>query len=847
MSVRQTTDKKIPISKLVSSFGQHGEASKTLASASAGKTSFTARRRLLFVTSVVTAASLFLFSAVPAPAAEASSMGANPDFTQGDKIPEGADHDWNLGATGARGWIFSDQLVTTDARQIAITEVEQDSPADGILAVDDVILGVGGKPFSCDPRTELGKALTTAESESGGGSLSLIRWRDGKTENVVVKMPVLGTYSATAPYNCRKSQRILEQGCQALALRVADPSYRPNPIPRSLNALALLASGNPQYLPLVKREAHWAADFSAGSFQTWYYGYVVILLAEYKIETHDDTVMPGLRRLALEAANGQSIVGSWGHKFAGPDGRLQGYGMMNSPGLPLTISLILAREAGVDDPKVSEAIEKSARLIRFYAGKGAVPYGDHHPWIQTHEDNGKCGMAAVMFNLLGEAEAAEFFSRMSVASHGAERDTGHTGNFFNILWSLPGVALSGPQATGAWMREFGAWYFDLARRWDGTFLHQGPPQLGNDKYAGWDCTGAYLLAYAMPRKKIYLTGKRPSVVPQHTAAASQALILDGRGWSNKDRNSFYDKLDEEALMSRLGSWSPVVRQRAAMALARREEAPISTLTKMLQSPRLEFRYGACQALALLKDTAAPAVPALKNTFQEDDLWLRVQAAEALAGIGEPAMSAVPDLLKLLANGPSEKDPRGMEQRYLCFALFNRRGGMLGRSLMGVDREALYTAVRAGLCNEDGRARGSIGSVYQNLSYEEIKPLLPAIYQAVIEPAPSGIMFADGIRIEGLKLLAKHRVKEGIGACLKYTRTQNPWGSEKRTTELMKILLGYGAHAKSAIPELKQIADGFENGEENFPRKLSLEKARAVRETIHAIESLNDYPELIRIE
>ena len=55
---------------------------------------------------------------------------ANPDFTQGEKIPSGANHDWTLGATGARGWMFSDKLVTTDARQIAITEVEKDSPAD---------------------------------------------------------------------------------------------------------------------------------------------------------------------------------------------------------------------------------------------------------------------------------------------------------------------------------------------------------------------------------------------------------------------------------------------------------------------------------------------------------------------------------------------------------------------------------------------------------------------------------------------------------------------------------------------------------------------------------------------
>ena len=135
---------------------------------------------------------------------------------------------------------------------------------------------------------------------------------------------------------------------------------------------------------------------------TWWYGYVIMLLAEYQMASGDDSFLPGLRRLALEAANGQSIVGSWGHKFAGPDGRLVGYGMMNSPGVPLTISLVLAREAGVDDAKLHRAIERSARLLRFYAGKGAIPYGDHPPWIETHEDNGKCGMAAVLFNLLGE-------------------------------------------------------------------------------------------------------------------------------------------------------------------------------------------------------------------------------------------------------------------------------------------------------------------------------------------------------------------------------------------------------------------------------------------------------------
>ena len=771
-----------------------------------------------------------------------------PDFTQGAKIPEDAKHDWNLGATGLRGWMYCDKMVTSDARQIAITKVAKGSPAYGILEVGDVILGVGGKPFSYDPRTEMGKALTASESEAGSGELTLSRWRAGSSEEVVVKIPVLGTYSPTAPYDCPKSKRILEQGCRELAKRMEDPSYtrRLDPIPRSLNALALLASGQESYLPLIQKEVQWAASFKDEGMATWYYGYVMMLLAEYKIATGDDSVMPGLKRLALEAANGQSAVGSWGHRFARPDGRLYGYGMMNAPGLPLTISMVMARQAGVEDPALDRAIELSVRLMRFYIHKGAIPYGDHHPWIETHEDNGKCGMASVLFNLIGESKGAEFFSRMSVAAHGPERDTGHTGNFFNILWSLPGISQSGPNATGAWMNEFGGWYFDLARRFDGSFLHQGPPENDRDSYAGWDCTGSYLLAYAMPLKKLYLTGKKSDAVPKLDVATAESLIDDGRGWNNKDRNSFYDALSNEQLLERLGSWSPVVRERAAMALGRRKSVPVEPLIQMLDSPSLEARYGACQGLSQLRRRGMPAVAALQKTLAHDDLWLRIKAAEALAAIGKPAMQTVPQLLELLAQVDLENDPRGMQQRYLSFALFER-DGMLGRSLEGVDREALYNAVRAGLKNQDGRARGSIGSVYRQLSLGEILPLLPAIHEAIIQPAPSGEMFADGIRVEGLRLLAEHHIEEGISALVLYTRDQNPWESQNRTPELMKILLSYGAHAKGVIPELTKIANYFEKEEEDFPRDLGLMKAKSVRDTITAIEAATDSPALIRLK
>jgi PDZ domain-containing secreted protein len=106
---------------------------------------------------------------------------AIPDFTRGDKIPPGHNHDWTLGPTGAVGWIYSNRLETTQARQILVTKVEPSSPSDGILDKGDVIIGVAGEQFQFDPRVELGRAVTAAEASSGKLELSI--WRNEKTKD----------------------------------------------------------------------------------------------------------------------------------------------------------------------------------------------------------------------------------------------------------------------------------------------------------------------------------------------------------------------------------------------------------------------------------------------------------------------------------------------------------------------------------------------------------------------------------------------------------------------------------------------------------------------------------------
>lgn len=763
--------------------------------------------------------------AAPVPAFAAAKPKAlpMPDFTKGDTVPKDGPHDWTLGPTGARGWIYTANGHSAEARQILVTAVAKGSPAAAVLSVGDVILGVDGKSFSGDARIQFANAVGVAETEKGGGKLSLLRWRAGNTEEVVVLLPVLGSYSATAPYDCPKSKHIFELGCQSLARRMAGPDYTRglNPIPRSLNALALLASGNKQYVPLLQKEARWAADFSADSFATWYYGYVLTFLAEYVIATGDQSVMLGLKRLAMEAANGQSAVGTWGHKFAMPNGNLNGYGCMNQPGLSLCIGMVLARDAGVKDPALDRAIAKASGFVRWYVNKGAVPYGDHQPF-PAHEDNGKCSSAAVLYDLLGDREAAEFFAKMSTAAY-SERERGHTGNYFNVLWALPGVARIGPLATGAYLKEQ-AWYYDLARSWDTSFLYQGAPvgEEEHGKYAGWDCSGGYLLAYALPLKSLHLTGKKPFSVPAFNALQVEGVIAAGRDYPYKNAENPYDRRTNEQLLAGLSSWSSAVRLRSSATLGKRQGNFLPDVLKLLASTNRDARYGACEALGALGPRADAAAPQLRALLKDPDPWLQSLAAEALPNLSAEARKAsVSDLLAMTLR-PNPDDPRHMAQRAAAVALFSPYPGrrepksILAESLDGVDRQLLYPAVQSLLQNEDSVARASVRKVFNELTDCDLVALLPAIAQAIERLAPSNEMFGDGIRLAGLDLLSRLHIREGMILCVSVMEPAR-WGAGKRLGPCIEYLQRYGNHAKAVLPQLRairaQLADAAGRGEQ----------------------------------
>ncbi|MBK8978461.1 MAG: HEAT repeat domain-containing protein [Planctomycetes bacterium] len=774
-----------------------------------------------------------------------------PDLTAGGQPDD--KHDWNLGPTGARGWIWGWKLETTDARQILVTTVEPGSPADGVLQPGDVILGTGGVPFDRDARRQLGDAITRAEGRAGKGRLALSLWRDGDRRDVELRLPVLGDYGDGAPWQCEKSARILDRACEHIA------GHMKGDIDGMMNALALLATGRSEYVDEVRALARQIAAGTGtlsltgrtSGMMSWIWGYRTLFLTEYHLATGDVTVLGAIRTYATKIAEGQSGVGTWGHGMAWPDlnegrlhGSLGGYGALNQAGLVCHLALVLARRCGVQGDEIDAAIERANRFAAFYVGKGAIPYGDHRPGWQVHDDNGKNSIAALIFDLQGRSEEARFFAKMTTASY-AERERGHTGNYFSFLWGPLGVSRAGPAAAAAFLAEQ-RWYYDLARRHDGSFGYQGGAGMsgGEHKYADWDCTGAFVLACALPQRRLFITGRDARADRALTGAELTDVIEAGRGFDSWDLGAaHYAGKSVDELRGLLRSWSPAVRHRAAQALAEAAGDHVPHLLELLGSTSLDARYGACQALAALGPRAAPAVAALTGTLGEDDVWLRIQAAYSLAAIGAPARSAVPTMLRLAVRDDRD-DPREFTQRYLAFCLFYPGGaldmrGLLARSLDGVDRELLYPAIRRLLRNDDGRARGAVATVYQHLDLDEIAPLLPAIVQAIEVPSPSGVMFASGIRLAGLDLLATHRIAEGMQLCLQVTEIER-WGKQDRIERCLDILARYGGAAKAVLPELRQLATALEEHREaNALRPL----AQRCRELIAAIESADDGPPL----
>lgn len=753
-----------------------------------------------------------------------------PDLTNGG-VP-GDTISTNLGPTGMRGWVYHVRENSSASRQIQIKSVATGSPAHGIVAVNDVILGASGTEiaptnFSSDARKSLANAINDAESRNPA-TLKLLVWRAGSTLTVEVTLQPMGAYSATAPYNCPKSSLILQQGLQAIMASESAGRY-------SFGLLTLLAANNPSdpanaarmaraqtearaLIPNAATRAQMMSDARDGtSMITWQRGHTLIALSEYYLVTSDTQILPAIEAYAVNIAKNTSLFGTVGHIFAekssngGPNGPMGGvYGPVNSSGMPCFLGLLLARECGLTNPEIEPAIVRASRFFASYAGKGAIPYGEHEPY-PAHENNGKSGLAALCFALQENRDTeVKFFAKMAAAAP-SEREIGHTGAFFNYLWSPLGAAVGGEAAASLHFSRI-RWMLDLNRRWDGKFdydcLNGEGPNSGAT-YNEFQMSTAALLAYALPLRQLHLTGRGhdPDLILSSTdlAEAASADVYSASGRSNSD------------LISDTGNWSPKTRRSAAIQLGVNKASVTTTQRNELHAIAnnttlpAQVRAGACDALGRIANSASATV--LADLLTDSRKYVRYAAAEALRYL--PNSDRQSQLTKILTAAATnarpvtpfdEEDPLHFDHGRLAMLLFysgNAYGpkGILYNNITGVDRNLLYPAIRAVAANPVGQARSTLSSIYPMLSKADTIALASSVVDTVLEYAPSDRMFASGVRQAGFNLMWKYDVAEGVPAGMKYIREATPGDR----SAALGVLENYAASYTTVTPEPDVIA------------------------------------------
>jgi sialate O-acetylesterase len=421
-----------------------------------------------------------------------------------------------LGATGL--------LVRPFGPNMRVIKVLPESPADGEIKVGDMIYKVNDQLLGDDHLRQVGQAITLAESEAGGGKISFAFRRGNELLDTTLTVEVLGTYSATSPYDCPKADRIIANSEAYLAKRGGLASDAAGGGWLHSDIMFLLGAGTPEYQGLVRRFIYQKIAEIDGRGKGrapsgWTGGHGAMLFAEYYLATGDRNVLPYLKKYCDRIAEtqcregtfetmGPRSTGGWRHNYPGG----QGYGMIPTIGLPAMIGMTLSKEAGVE---LDEAAYKRGMRM-FYDRQAEMGYNDYAAVMPIHTApenidpqkqaagmlssyNGSRGLAAVLFNLDGNTRVAHLNSMYCVYAYN-NCHGGHGSNFFNGMWTPIGANIQGKAAFVHFMQHH-YWFRDLKR----MFNHASIPSRRGAAGVGHD------LALVVPRQRLRVIGAPPSV------------------------------------------------------------------------------------------------------------------------------------------------------------------------------------------------------------------------------------------------------------------------------------------------------------------------------------------------
>jgi Family of unknown function (DUF6288) len=473
----------------------------------------------------------------------------------------------NLGITGARA-----KLTEKNLKCLVIAYIFENTPAYGKLQIGDVIVGANNKPFETPhkngngmdkfggegPLMDFGNALEESQSKSevaaaskgakkpavkgngkdvspGNGQLILDVIRNNEKLVVVLDIGTrYGAYEKSFPISCPKTDLILSELYAYVAKsQNGGGGWDAGGDTNCFAALALLASGDKQYLPNVKRAAEMFARGNTSKVTQkdglicWHYTFAGIVLSEYYLATGEKWVLPELEKIRdwlmetqfldpktqmagafkEEAKNDkitQSMLGGWGHNPG-----YEGYGPISMITGQACMALSLMTRCGIKvnrerHDKAYDFLQRGTSSIGYveYSGSGG---GNSSHW----GDMGRTG-ATSLANFLCVYGDDKYQQRALLTStclgtnFKSFPDT-HASPVLGMVWQAAAARIH-PEGFKNLM-SYHKWWFSLAQCADGTFHYQ--PNRDNSQYGGDSrikMSAAVAFMFSVKNKNLHITG-----------------------------------------------------------------------------------------------------------------------------------------------------------------------------------------------------------------------------------------------------------------------------------------------------------------------------------------------------
>lgn len=448
---------------------------------------------------------------------------------------------YNLGVTGLRV-----ELIAEAPTHLVVRHVLADGAAAGVVAVGDRIVGAGGRPFTTPHQNGYGEAVFGARGPIGDFAAALdaalaaepprlsLLVRRGDEERTVeldlARWP--GTFAASWPADCAHSERLLARLLPWLADQQRDDGSWGSPPHDAFAPLALLASGDPRWLPAVERCTRFHARTTAArdrdSLINWRYAAAGIVLAEYLLATGAEWVRPELAEVrdflldsqymdpqqidprakethphSFPKRPGQAI-GGFGHSPG-----FQGYGPIAMLTGQAALAFALMVRCGVDVPR--ERLDAAyAFLQRATGSNGYVWYADEVASDTGWADHGRTGASGIAHWLSPSAGGAHREQALRharvIGAHPESFPDTHGSPTMGMVFA----ALAAHLDEQSWRRllDSNRWWFVLAQCPDGTFYYQ--PNRDNAGYGDdsrLSASAAVALILSLPRRSLHVSGK----------------------------------------------------------------------------------------------------------------------------------------------------------------------------------------------------------------------------------------------------------------------------------------------------------------------------------------------------